>query len=93
MVLDLEPLVWLAFRKISHLGLPLASITSEIFRLAISQARSPTSVRPNVKGPEQWAYGRVNGFLYALKKGVFKRKPFDTDLLPRGHKYYSRSKK
>ena len=65
-----------------------------VFRRGIGAYKTnPTSVRPNVKGPEQWAYGRVNGFLYALKKGVFKRKPFDTDLLPRGHRYYSRSKK
>ena len=46
---------------------------------------NPGSVRPNVTSAEQWAYGRVNGFLYALKNGRFKRTPYDTDLLPKGH--------
>jgi hypothetical protein len=46
---------------------------------------NPGSVRPSVTSAEQWAYGRVNGFLYALKNGKFKRKPYDQDLLPKGH--------
>ena len=65
-----------------------------VFRRGIGAYKSnPTSVRPNVRGPEQWAYARVNGFLYALKNGVFKRKPFDTDLLPSKHKLSSRNRK
>jgi len=44
----------------------------------------PGSVRPNVKGPEQWAYGRVNAFLKALKSGSFRSTPFDCDLMPKG---------
>jgi hypothetical protein len=46
---------------------------------------NPGSVRPNVTSADQWAYGRVNGFLHALKTGRFKRKPYDTDLLPKEH--------
>ena len=46
---------------------------------------NPQSVRPNVTGPEQWGYGRVNGFLHALRTGSFKRKAFDVDLLPSCH--------
>lgn len=46
---------------------------------------NPSSVRPNVSSPEQWAYARVNGLLYALANGKFKGKPFDTDLLPEAH--------
>jgi hypothetical protein len=46
---------------------------------------NPGSVRPSVTSAEQWAYGRVNGFLHALKTGRFKRTPFDTDLLPEEH--------
>lgn len=46
---------------------------------------NPSSVRPNVASPEQWAHARVNGFLYAVRTGNYKRKPFDTDLLPKGH--------
>tara|TARA_Y100000114_G_scaffold143982_1_gene152078 strand:- start:1420 stop:2274 length:855 start_codon:yes stop_codon:yes gene_type:complete len=44
----------------------------------------PGSVRPTVKGPEQWAYGRVNAFLKALKSGRFRSTPFDCDLMPKG---------
>jgi hypothetical protein len=46
---------------------------------------NPSSVRPNVASAEQWAFARVNGFLYAVRGGSFKRKAFDTDLLPKGH--------
>ncbi len=46
---------------------------------------SPGSVRPSVNSPEQWAYARVNSFLYALKKGKFRRGKHDTDLLPAKH--------
>lgn len=47
---------------------------------------NPSSVRPNVTSAQQWAYGRVNGFLYALRTGRFRRTPYDTDLLPKAHK-------
>lgn len=53
---------------------------------------NPSSVRPNVSSPEQWAMGRVNGLLYALKNGKFKRKPFDTDLLPKEHPEYKQDR-
>lgn len=34
---------------------------------------------------DHWGLARVNGFLYALSKGLFKRKPYDVDLLPSLH--------
>ena len=46
---------------------------------------NPQSVRPNVTSPEQWAYARVNSFLYALRNGKFRSGKHDTDLLPAGH--------
>ena len=46
---------------------------------------NPGSVRPNVSSPEQWAYARVNSFLFALKKGRFQGGKHDTDLLPNNH--------
>ena len=46
---------------------------------------NPSSVRPSVTSSDQWALARVNGLLYALKNGKFKRKPYDTDLLPSNH--------
>ena len=46
---------------------------------------SPQSVRPSVGSSSQWAMGRVNGLLYALRTGKFRRKPYDTDLLPKDH--------
>mgnify|MGYP002623617335 CR=1 FL=1 len=46
---------------------------------------NPSSVRPSVSSPEQWALARVNSFLYALKKGKFRSGKHDTDLLPAKH--------
>ena len=46
---------------------------------------NPGSVRPSVKSPEQWAYARVNSFLYAMEKGKFRSGKHDTDLLPSNH--------
>jgi len=46
---------------------------------------NPGSVRPTVTSAEQWAYGRVNAFLTAVRTGRFPRTAFDTDLLPSGH--------
>ena len=43
------------------------------------------SVRPNVKSEEQWAYARVNSFLFVMKKGRFQGGIHDTDLLPENH--------
>ena len=52
---------------------------------------NPQSVRPNVTGPDQWAYARVNGFLSAVRTGRFKRGKFDTDLLPEDHPLSSKN--
>jgi hypothetical protein len=46
---------------------------------------NPGSVRPNVTSAEQWAYGRVNAFMTAVRTGRFPRTAFDQDLLPDGH--------
>ena len=46
---------------------------------------NPDSVRPNVTSPEQWAYARVNSFLYAMEKGKYRGGKHDTDLLPKDH--------
>jgi hypothetical protein len=42
---------------------------------------------PEVKSSEQWAYARVNAFLYLLKNGRPENPKYDTDfdLLPKGH--------
>ena len=53
---------------------------------------NPESVRPVVTSAEQWAMARVNGFLYALRTLKFKRKPFDTDLLPKDHPHSSKKR-
>ena len=46
---------------------------------------NPGSVRPSVNSAEQWAMGRVNSFLYALRNGKFRSGKHDTDLLPKDH--------
>ena len=56
------------------------------FRRGIGAYRTnPSSVRGNVRSADQWAFARVNGLLYALRNGKFRRTPYDTDLLPANH--------
>jgi len=57
-----------------------------VFRRGVGAYNTnPQSVRPNVRGPDQWAYARVNVFLAAVRTGRFKSGKFDRDLLPKGH--------
>jgi HK97 family phage major capsid protein/HK97 family phage prohead protease len=59
---------------------------SAVFNRGIGAYKTnPESVRPSVKSPEQWAYARVNSFLYVLRNGKFRSGKHDTDLLPKGH--------
>lgn len=51
---------------------------------------NPGSVRPNVKSASQWAYARVNSFLYALANEKWRSGKHDTDLFPKGHKLSSK---
>lgn len=67
------------------------------YLLAVSYLRgigayesNPASVRPTVGSAEQWAMGRVNGLLYALRNLKYRRSPYDTDLLPEEHPLSSR---
>ncbi len=53
---------------------------------------NPSSVRPSVSSPQQWAMARVNSFLYALKNGKFRSGKHDVDLLPEGHPMSSKDK-
>ncbi len=58
----------------------------EVFKRGLGAYKSnPSSVRPTVKSADQWAYARVNSFLYALEKGKYRRGKHDTDLLPAKH--------
>ena len=57
-----------------------------VFKRGVGAYRTnPQSVRPNVTGEDQWAYARVNAFLYAVRSGRFRSGKFDLDLLPKGH--------
>ena len=59
---------------------------SAVFKRGIGAYRNnPGSVRPTVTSEEQWAYARVNAFLFAVRTGRFRRGKFDLDLLPSGH--------
>ena len=59
---------------------------SKVFRRGVGAYHTnPQSVRPNVSSPEQWAYARVNSFLYAVRNGKYRSGKHDTDLLPKGH--------
>ena len=62
-----------------------------VFKRGIEAYKSnPSSVKPNVTSPEQWAYARVNSFLYAMKNDKFKSGKHDTDLFPKGHSLSSK---
>ena len=59
---------------------------SSVFKRGIGAYRTnPGSVRPSVTSEEQWAYARVNAFLFAVRTGKFRSGKFDLDLLPDGH--------
>ena len=45
--------------------LPMAAA---VFKRGVGAYKTnPSSVRPQVKSPEQWAYARLRSFLFALK--------------------------
>jgi len=57
-----------------------------VFRRGIGAYNTnPSSVRPRVSGPDQWAYARVNSYMAALRTGRFQGGKHDTDLFPKGH--------
>lgn len=59
---------------------------TSVFNRGVGAYRSnPSSVRPTVNSEEQWAYARVNSYLYALRNGKFRSGKHDTDLFPKGH--------
>jgi HK97 family phage portal protein len=69
------------------------SILFQVYERGIGAYRTnPSSVRPTVSSPEQWAMARVNSFLYALENGKFRGGKHDTDLLPEGHPMSSKDK-
>ena len=59
---------------------------SAVFRRGVGAYNTnPGSVRPGVTSSDQWAYARVNAFLFAVRTGKFRGGKFDLDLLPSGH--------
>lgn len=68
------------------------SMLAAVFRRGVGAYNTnPESVRPSVSSPDQWAYARVNSFLYALRSGKFRGGKHDTDLLPESHSMSSKS--
>jgi HK97 family phage prohead protease len=62
------------------------AILEKVFERGVGAYKTnPQSVRPTVTSPEQWAYARVNSFLYALRNLRFRSGKHDTDLLPEEH--------
>src|SRR6056297_219805 len=67
-------------------GRVTVSMLEQVYDRGVGAYRTnPSSVRPNVKSPEQWAMARVNVFLRAIRTGKFPSGKFDTDLLPSKH--------
>ena len=63
----------------------LAMLTEVFDRGVGAYNTNPSSVRPNVSSPEQWAYARVNSFLFAMINRRFRSGAHDTDLFPEDH--------
>lgn len=58
----------------------------QVFERGVAAFKSnPVMNKSDEHSPEQWAYARVNGFLQAVRTGKFRNRPYDTDLLPKGH--------
>ena len=58
----------------------------EVFERGVGAYNTnPSSVRPSVSSSDQWAYARVNSFLYAMRNEEFRSGKHDTDLFPEGH--------
>lgn len=65
-----------------------------VFERGVGAYRTnPESVRPSVDSEEQWAYARVNSFLYAMRNERFRGGQHDTDLFPEGHPLSSKEDK
>ena len=67
------------------------TLTAVFIRGVGAYNTNPSSVRPSVSSADQWAYARVNSFLYVLRNGRFRSGKHDTDLLPKGHPKSSKS--
>ena len=72
-------------KKAWNTRITVAKATTVFERGIGAYKTNPGSVRPNVSSPEQWAYARLNSFLFALKTGRFQGGKHDTDILPEGH--------
>ena len=66
-----------------------AEVLAQVWQRGIGAYNTnPESVRPTVSSAEQWAFARVESFLFLLRTGEPRGKaPHDTDLLPEGHPY------
>ena len=63
-----------------------AGVLAQVFERGLGAYEPhPESVRPSVNSAEQWAYARVNSWLYALRNDEYRSGKHDTDLLPEEH--------
>lgn len=63
-----------------------AAVLGQVFERGVGAYNTnPQSVRPGVGSADQWAYARVNSFLYALRNDRYRSGKHDTDLLPEQH--------
>ncbi len=57
----------------------------KVFERGVVAFKNNPAAKSEDFSPEEWAYARVNGFLKAVESGKYKNRPYDTDLLPKGH--------
>ncbi len=66
------------------------TLVKVFYRGVSAFSSNPNDVKQDTKTAESWGMARVNGFLYALRHGQFKRKAYDQDLLPSSHSLSSK---
>jgi hypothetical protein len=57
----------------------------KVFERGVAAFNNNPAAKSEDFSPEEWAYARVRGFLKAVESGKYKNRPYDTDLLPKGH--------
>ena len=63
----------------------LRTLVAVFNRGHVAYENNEAAVKDANSSADHWGLARVQGFLYALSKGLFKRKPYDVDLLPSSH--------
>ena len=69
-----------SLQELAKISKKKLSVLKEVFNRGVGAYKTnPSSVRPQVKSPEQWGYARVYAFLNKIEKNI--KLDQDTDLV------------